>query len=157
MKKAEQESRSGENILLDLNADTEVDTKRDFKNWIKLHKKQLAFVGLSSAAIVGLILGAKNKDILMELWMSLIEKVGEEPAKIISPSLNEDAFISVVTPANPTRTYTSPKEPVHVDQFIRRLPIGWHHSEEKAAEARALGIQLLPHQTLVNSYTKYAA
>lgn len=162
MKTKKQDSRSDERIKLDSNKGTELDTKSDFKTWLKSHKKQLALMGISTAAIVGYILGVKNKDTLMQLWRSIAEKAGEAAPKTISPSLNAEPLVSAaepvvsfVAPAAPTRTYTSPKEPIYVGQFIRKLPDGWHHSEEKAAEARALGIPLLPHQTLVNSYTKY--
>ena len=57
----------------------------------------------------------------------------------------------------PVRLYTSPQETFGVSQHIRNLSGGRHHSIEKAAEAAALGIDLLPHQTLVDTYTKFAA
>lgn len=162
MKKVEQNSHSDENIILDSNTEKDFDTKSDFKAWIKSHKKQLASIGLCTAAITGYVLGVKNKDTLMQLWTLIAEKAGEAAPKTISPSLNAEPLVSAaepvvsfVAPAAPTRTYTLPKEPVHVEGFIRTMPPDWRHSEEKATEAFARGIQLLPHQTLVNSYTKY--
>lgn len=53
------------------------------------------------------------------------------------------------------RTYTLPTESYDVNRHVRTMHVNRHHSEEKAEEAKMLGIELLPNQTLVDSYEKY--
>lgn len=131
--------------------------KSEFFLWVQAHKKQLILAGISVAAVCGLIIGFKNKDVLMELWQALEIKVNKVPqgeqttVPVVEAILPEDEVLKVV------RNYTLPEAPVSVRLHIRKLPEGRMHSAEKAAEAEALGIILLPHQTLVDSYTKYAA
>ena len=36
--------------------------KGTFITWVKSHKKELIFAGISIASIIGIILGIKNKD-----------------------------------------------------------------------------------------------
>ena len=43
-----------------------------------------------------------------------------------------------------------------MSRHVRTMAEGKHHSDAKAAEAMALGIDLLPNQTLVGPYTKCA-
>ena len=53
------------------------------------------------------------------------------------------------------RTYTLTTESYDVNRHVRTMHVNRHHSEEKAEEAKMLGIELLPNQTLVDSYEKY--
>ncbi len=131
--------------------------KVGFIAWVKAHKKQLLLAGISVTAIIGVIIGLKNKDAIMDLWDSLEKSLTKVPEKLPEP-LN----VAQVTPPAleeviPVRPYTSPQEAFDVSQHIRTLSGGRHHSAEKAAEAAAMGITLLPNQTLVDSYTKCAA
>lgn len=131
--------------------------KAGFIAWVKAHKKQLLLAGISITAIIGVILGLRNKDAIMDLWASLEKSLMKAPEKL-PESLNVAqvepiAFEDVI----PARSYTSPQAAFDVSQHIRTLSGGRHHSAEKAAEAAAMGITLLPNQTLVDSYTKCAA
>ena len=139
-----------------------------FWRWVKAHKKQLAITGISLTALVALILGLKNKDAIFELWTILeksTRKVSVDNSAVTTLCEYSDEITEVVTEfpdtvtevAATTRPYTSPQLPVDIPMHIRNLPDGRSHSAVKAAEAAALDIQLLPHQTLVDAYTKYAA
>ena len=46
------------------------------------------------------------------------------------------------------------KKSFKVKQHIRTMAKGKHHSTKKAVEAAKIGIELLPNQTIVESYTK---
>lgn len=131
--------------------------KTEFIAWVKEHKKQLIFAGISVVTIIGVIIGIKNKEAIIDLWNSLEKKLTK-----VSEKLPESLNVEQITPyafeeVKSVRSYTSPQEAVDVRRHIRNLSDGRHHSAEKAAEAAALGIPLLPNQTLVDSYTKYAA
>ena len=125
--------------------------------WVKAHKKQLAIAGISIAALTALVLGLKNKDAIIELWTTLEKSICK--VTTAEPMVTKicDKVISVEDVVTTARPYTLPQAPVEIPQHIRNLPSGKYHSAEKAAEAIALNIELLPHQTLVDSYTKYAA
>ena len=133
------------------------DKKTDFLGWIKQHKKQLILAGISISVVIGIILGAKNKDILEELWATLKRRTNND----LQPKYQPISLTQTVMPENDAlitpRNYTLTQEPVDVCMHIRTLPVGRVHSAEKAAEAEAIGILLQPNQTLVDSYTKYAA
>ena len=131
--------------------------KDSFKAWVIAHKKQLILAGISISVVLGIILGIKNKDTLEELWTALKSKIRNVPKTelIVEPiSQTSTPQLQIVTAPH---TYTRPQEPVNVGLHIRTLSGGRTHSAEKTAEALALGIDLLPNQTLVDPYTKYAA
>lgn len=131
--------------------------KHKFVNWVKDHKKQLLIAGISVTAVIGIIIGLKNKEAIKELWENLengLSKTTEKLPESITIVKTDPQLIEEVIPV---RLYTSPQETFGVSQHIRNLSGGRHHSIEKAAEAAALGIDLLPHQTLVDTYTKFAA
>ena len=131
--------------------------KTDFLGWVKQHKKQLILAGISISVVIGIILGAKNKEVLEELWATLRKSTKNE----LQPKFKTISLPQTVRPENASlltpRHYTLPQEPVDVCMHIRTLPAGRVHSVEKAAKAEAIGILLQPNQTLVDSYTKYAA
>lgn len=52
--------------------------------WVKTHKKQLVLAGISISAIIGVILGLKNKDSINALWKQLKKKI--EEADMYSPN-----------------------------------------------------------------------
>lgn len=124
------------------------ENQKGFIAWVKAHKKQLIVAGISITAIIGVILGIKNKETLDELWKAL-----KDSLKKTTPTIQTD--LQPLENVIPFRQYTLPQEPVDVVQHIRTLSEGRHHSAKKAAEAAALGITLLPNQTLVDKYTKY--
>ena len=133
--------------------------------WVKAHKKQLAIAGISLTALVAFVLGLKNKDAIMELWVTLeksIRKVPTDSSVTVALSEHSVEITEVVTDTatevvTATRSYTSPQSPVAIPMHIRNLPEGRCHSAAKAAEAAALNIQLQPNQTLVDAHTKYTA
>ena len=58
-------------------------TEKDETNfwpWVKAHKKQLAIAGISLAALAAFVLGLKNKDAIMELWVTLEKSIRKVPA-----------------------------------------------------------------------------
>ena len=131
--------------------------KADFCSWVMEHKKQLLFAGISISVVLGLIIGVNNKEALEKLRATLEEKIqkssnikqiAETPSLTSVPKIEGSAI---------SRGYTRPQEPVNVVFHVRTMAVGRHHSAEKAAEAATLGIELLPNQTLVDTYTKYAA
>ena len=127
-----------------------------FLAWVQSHKKQLILAGVSMSLVIGIVLCIKSKKSLMEFWALLEEciKKGSHIAQV-APIIQTSE--SVLDTATRTRIYTLPQEEVNVSRHIRTMAVGRHHSAEKAAEAAALGIELLPNQTLVDPYTKYAA
>lgn len=133
------------------------ETKRKVISWVKIHKKQLLFAGGGITVGIGVIVGFKNKEAIMELWES-IEKsltgVSEGQSLLLSSAqVTPSAVEEVIS----IQSYTSPQKAYDVGQHIRNLSGGRYHSAEKAAEAAAMGITLLPHQTIVDTYTKCVA
>lgn len=133
------------------------ENKKGFIAWVKAHRKQLLIAGVSVTAIIGIIIGLKNKESIRELWEALENSLSQTPGKLHESITIVQTTPLVIQKVIPVRLYTSPQEPFDVRQHIRNLSGGRHHSVEKAAEAAALGITLLPHQTLVDTYTKCAA
>lgn len=131
--------------------------KHKFVNWVKNHKKQLLIAGISVTAVIGIIIGLKNKEAIKELWENLENSLSKTTEKLPESITIVKTDPQVIEEVIPVRLYTSPQETFGVSQHIRNLSGGRHHSIEKAAEAAALGIDLLPHQTLVDTYTKFAA
>lgn len=129
--------------------------KIEMINWIKKNKKAVILTTIAAtAAIVMLLTKDKtDKELLCEL--NGVDKMNpfEYPEK---RNLEQDDILTIEDHIT-TRLYTSPQEAFDVSQHIRVLPEGKHHSAEKAAEAEALGIILLPNQTLVDAYTKNSA
>ena len=120
------------------------------QRWLKKHKKEIIAAGISVIAITGLVICVKNKDAVLEFL-----KRFEADAKCDPSGINSLTVENVIAGSTENvRMYTAPTSPYNVEQHIRNLPEGRHHSAEKAAQAIILGIDLLPNQTIVNSYTK---
>lgn len=119
--------------------------------WIREHKKEIAIAGISITALVGLVLGIKNKGAMEVFCNALKNNDSKIPIKTEAPRITEQvsSIESVVIPMH--REY---KEPFEVSSHIRNLHEGWKASPEKLERAAAYGIDLLPGQTLVESYTK---
>ena len=128
----------------------------EFWSWVQRNKKKLALAGLTITAIAGLAVGIRNKEAVAKLWGELCLLLGESPAGGSLPESSAQV-IEVASQAARPRPYTLPQESFAVSSHIRTLSAGMRHSAGKAAEAEALGIKLQPNQTLVSSYTKYAA
>lgn len=72
----------------ELNAEKNLDEvpedKKGIVDWIKAHKKQLIFVGVSIPVLIGIVLGLENKESLTKLWNELKEEI--KKADIYSPN-----------------------------------------------------------------------
>lgn len=135
--------------------------KKDFIAWVKDHKKELIIAGVSVATIIAIILGVKNKNVLLKLCSNLRASVMKAPAPV-----RQLTDVAPVTPPVPiiehekipvveaTEVMRRIQYPFDVSEHIRNLPPGWNASAEKMAEAEMLGITLLPGQTIVDGYTK---
>lgn len=131
--------------------------KKGFIAWVKAHRKQLLVSGVSVSAILLVILGIKNKETMLDLWNFLENSITKVPEKLPENMNLEHLTLPAIDEDFSVRVYTSPQEAFDVRQHIRNLSGGRQHSIEKAAEAAMLGIPLLPNQTIVDTYTKYAA
>lgn len=130
------------------------ENRADFWSWVKAHKKQLALAGFTVAVIVGGVYGLKRKDDLIALWEGLAERIGKA-------SENTSVLCTTTHPKTATpelsivpRSYTLPQDAFEVGFHIRTMAEHRHHSAAKAAEAAKLKIELLPNQTIVDSYIK---
>ena len=135
--------------------------KKGFIAWVKAHKKELIIAGVSVATIIAIILGIKNRDALVELWGSLRASVAKSPAPVrelpdITPVTPAVSIIETekIPVAEATEMVRSVQYPFDVSEHIRNLHPGWKASAEKMAEAKTIGITLLPGQTIVDGYTK---
>ena len=156
MSENNQKVNTEDTVQKDQNVESVPETKKGLLAWVKSHKTELILAGVSITTIIGVILGLKNKDALAELWATLSKSITNDPVETAVAASAATATPVLETMAS-TRVYTPPTEAFDVSRHIRTMAEGWHHSAEKAAEAAALGIELLPNQTLVGPYTKGAA
>lgn len=133
------------------------DEKKKFWLWVKDHKKQLALAGITIGTILSSILIIYHKKSLISYWNSLKSILTDTQAPIFKPETTITTMPTNSVSKTATRSHTECHFSSVVSPHIRNLPMGWHHSEAKAAQARALGISLQPNQTLVDSYTKCVA
>ena len=54
--------------------------KNEIISWIKAYKKQLLLAGVSITAVIGVIIGLKNKEAIVNLWDFLTILSEERPA-----------------------------------------------------------------------------
>lgn len=131
------------------------ENRQDLWRWIREHKVQLLLAGISVVAVSAAIFRIKDQETFEGVWKKLKENVSFKRRIISETDAVPEASIVPFKVENEFRGYTRPCFPVSVHQHVRNLPDGRYHSVEKAMEAEALGIYLLPGQTLVDSYTKY--
>ena len=117
--------------------------EKTFVNWVKKHKKQLIIAGVSTAAIISIIVGIENQKALEEVWASLRKLIEKKP-DVISV-VDNTVSITEVTPVKDI--VTTGKIPHDVAEHLRNLPEGWKASAEKIATAAEHGYDLLPGQT----------
>ena len=156
MSESNQRINAGETVQKDQNVESVPETKKGLLAWVKSHKTELILAGVSITTIIGVILGLKNKDALAKLWATLSKSITKAPMET-AVAASAATVTPVLETVASTRAYTPPTEAFDVSRHIRTMAEGWHHSAEKSAEAAALGIELLPNQTLVGPYTKGAA
>lgn len=131
-----------------------------FIKWVKSHKKELIFAGISIASLIGIILGIKNKDSIKALWEALQKSMAQVPADKSVVKVTENA-LSITETVSATDMISLPvhreyRAAFDVTDHIRNLHEGWHASPEKIAAAAAHNIELLPGQTWVENYIKGA-
>lgn len=145
-----------ENIQMNHNKEEVPEDKKGLVTWIKTHKRELIFSGVSVATLIAIVLGLKNKDLITEIWSSLKSAIEKVPSKcsIKRKCVCEQIQKAPITDVQPIREKLVYRNKVDVRRHIRTLPEGFHHSAAKAAEAAELEIDLLPNQTLVNAYVK---
>lgn len=55
--------------------ETAQETHKGFLTWVKVHKTQLIFIGVSIPAIIAVALSLKNKEAIKALWNQLNEEI----------------------------------------------------------------------------------
>ena len=58
------------------------ENKKGFIAWVKAHKKQLFMAGISVTAIIGIIIGLRNKEAIKEVWESLENSLSKTPENL---------------------------------------------------------------------------
>ena len=139
-------------ITMNAISEENVSGRLDISGWVKAHKRVLTIGGVSIISLIGIAIGFKNKDALAELLSSFSGPIEQAvPIEILATEAAQ-SFDDVPS----TEDYIRLVEQ-YVRMHIRNLPDGQHHSLMKAAEAEMLGIDLLPNQTIVDSYNKFVA
>lgn len=126
--------------------------KKNFKNWVKEHKTELIFAGVSVSVILTVILGVKNQDMLEETWNSFRKLGGKEEKKELFVDAMLGSEIDEIPNIVDMGTNMMGRTPHNVDRHIRNLHEGWKASAEKIATAAEQGYNLLPGQTWVEAY-----
>lgn len=102
--------------------------KHKFVNWVKDHKKQLLIAGISVTAVIGIIIGLKNKEAIKELWENLENSLSKTTEKLPESITIVKTDPQLIEEVIPVRLYTSPQETFGVSQHIRNLSGGRHHA-----------------------------
>ena len=131
--------------------------RRSFIKWVKSHKRELIIAGISVATVLWIVISLKNKDAVLVFGNALKDNITKAPEKMPESMNAAQVQFPALEKVISARSYTSPQEAFDVSQHIRNLSGGRHHSAEKAAEAKKLGIFLSPNQTIVDTYRKCAA
>jgi len=124
------------------------------KKWICNHKEELIIASVCIGAGIG------TTALLCKCSPQIISTITSSFSQITtknftSSSITVASEIAATTTAETaTIMESSVAKEVTVDTFIRNLPKTWNASAEKLAEAKVLGIELAPHQTIVNGFTK---
>lgn len=139
-------------ITMNAISEENVSGRLDISGWVKAHKRVLAIGGVSIISLIGIAIGFKNKDALAELLSSFSGPIEQAvPIEILATEAAQS-----IDDVPSTKDYIRLAEQ-HVRMHIRNLSEGQHHSLMKAAEAEMLGIDLLPNQTIIDSYNKFVA
>ena len=133
-----------------------IEDRKNLFQWIKEHKKQLIFAGISIGTLILIILGIKNRAAIKAVWDSLKGVVDHPTAKDAEEVVK---CITDIPPAPTSEIVTimasnSEMVPFEVSRHIRNLPDGWHASPEKIVDALNNKIILMDGQTWVDSYMK---
>lgn len=137
-------------ITVNAISEENVSGRLDIFGWVKTHKRALTIGGIGIISLIGIAIGLKNKDALVELLSSYSKPI-EQAVPIEIPSA-ETAQSIVDVPSTEDCVRLAER---YVRMHLRTLHEGQHHSLMKEAEAKALDIDLLPNQTLVDSYSRH--
>lgn len=132
----------------------EIEQTRAFKEWWKRNWKKVAF---GAVVIGGGILIARNWDevvAIVEKATTMLKPNTKVLPCVETPCVFKDTEMASSVEQAINMVCKSSENPFDVSQHIRNLPKDWNPSPEKIAEAAELQINLLPHQTLVDAYTK---
>lgn len=114
-----------------------------FTAWVKAHKTEMYIAGGILLTTVGTILFVNN-------WESIKGVVVRETRTIPTLPLNETSEVSAIPAVE--------SEPilkiVDVKEHRRTLPLGYHPSSAKLAEAEKNGIELAENQTIVSAHPR---
>lgn len=137
--------------------------KKSFIKWIRVHKKELIITGISSATIIGIIIGIKNKDSIIVLWESLKNRVKNSSHEVSTTSfeiaesiVDSVELVDVVCDTESITILPNDNRRVSLEvcEHIRNLSNGRKASAKKIATAAEHGYNLRPGQTWVETYTK---
>lgn len=126
--------------------------KKTFVDWIKEHKKELIIAGVSIAAIIAVIVGIKNHNVLEEALASLRKLVEKAPDTIPAAKLVPVKEVLPVKDIVEINIITACRVPHDVAEHLRNLPEGWKASAQKIATAAEHGYDLKLGQTWVEAY-----
>lgn len=124
---------------------TKIKNEKTETNWFVKHRKTLFIGGGIALGITAVIIAV----VLLRRKPSASEvAVVCDDISTASPELIDRVFDSFTKRKRPT-------EPVHVEEFLRKLHEGWHASKEQLEKAKSLGIDIPDGFTFVQAYTKY--
>lgn len=124
--------------------------KKRFLDWIKEHKQQLILAGVSVMALIGIVIGVKNRDSLIDTWeylKTLIDKKTDNHILESKPDVMDTDISNDEADVVSCLTY-------QVSSHLRNLHEGWNASATKIALAAENGYELCEGQTWVESYYK---
>ena len=128
---------------------------KNIKQKVKEHKKEIIVSGIVFATCAGLLIGIKNRDLLINLCKNntayLVDS--DEVKKTIS-TVAENQLRETGAVGEMALEEGLAKRTFEVSGHIRNLSMGRHASQAKIDIAKAQGIELLEGQTLVDTYTK---
>ena len=133
-----------------------MEDRKSLIRWIKKHKRMLIGAGISIGVLILVVLGIKNKAALKALWDLLKKAANHSSAKAVGKVAKEAVEIQPEPIREAVSAIASNSEAFsyEVSRHIRNLPVGWHASPEKVAEALKENIILMDGQTWVDSYMK---
>ena len=133
--------------------------RENFIKWVKTHKRELVFAGVSVTAVIAIIVGFQKQEDLLSLWTELEGKISiysqcDNSITVVNET-NEILKSDLSAVVLPIETAVEHKLPQEVSSHIRNLHEGWKASAEKIATAAEHDFELQPGQTWVESYLKY--
>ncbi len=132
----------------------EIVEKRKFFVWLKAHKKQLLLAGIAVSVVIASVLMFKNKDSVITFWEDLKSTIEKEKTKIPTSETVQSFKATEIQNIVELSDCEKSSSLIDVRTHIMNLPENKYPSPEKVAFAFENGIELGPHQTIRNGYTK---